>query len=113
MKNEDVLLSHKFEILFGDIPSSHIQDYCLSNIADEVILTFNFFETESEPINPVELFNVTEFKLNYLNFKNEVVVSYNGEVKGFNFERKGTRKDNELLTTEIRVVIGGMKKIKI
>lgn len=112
MKNVDVLLSHHFEIHFGKIPSDQIQNYELSNVGDDVILEFNYIESKGQPMNPFDLFDIENFELNYYNYEGVIVVSYLGIIKGLNFNRKGSKSDSDLLTTNVRIVIESLKEKK-
>jgi len=75
------------------------------NEGENIILETSFFETILGTYNPLDLMNITDLKIEYLNPVGEVVGGFDMTVKGVNFEKHHSYSDDSLLITNLRFVI--------
>lgn len=87
--------------------------YKLYNQGETIIFETSFLETTDEVINPIDLMEITDISLEYLDSIGNVVGGLKMLVKGMNFEKKHSYKKDNLLTTKLRFVIERIQPIYI
>ena len=85
--------------------------YKMFNEGKEIIFKTEFFEIVQESYNPIDLMNITDITLNYLDPINEVVGGFKMLVGGMNFEKNHSYSNDDLLTTKLRFVIKEIEPI--
>ena len=75
------------------------------NEGKEIIFITDFIEIVNESYNPLDLMNITDITLSYLDPTGEVVGGFKMLVGGLNFEKKHSYSNDKLLTTKMRFVI--------
>lgn len=87
------------------INSYLFRKYRMFNEGENIILKTEFYETVDETYNPIDLLNISEITLKYLDPVGEVVGGFNMVIGGLNFDKKHSYSGDELLITKLRFVI--------
>lgn len=72
-------------------------EYKIYNDGDKLMFETSCYETINDHINPVELFDLNEMKINYLDPVGEVIGGFTFNVKTINFESFGNYGEDDLL----------------
>lgn len=101
------LMSNRFIVkLHGtDIEDYLIRSYEIYNEGEELIFKTKFFETVNYSFNPKEFFNITGVTIEFLSPVGDVVNGLKFNVKGSNYKRKQSYKDNGLQINKLRFII--------
>ena len=86
--------------------------YRLFNDGEKIILETEFFETVFDVYNPMDLLEITDLTLLYLDPIGEVISGFKMIVKGINFEKDHSYSSDDLLITKLRFVIEYVELIK-
>lgn len=94
------LQTHRFLIssIGVEIPSPLFRKYKLFNEGDELIFTTKFMETIQFVFDPNDFFNITGFKIEFLDPVGITVKTMVFDVKGSNFVKKDNYADNGKLS---------------
>ena len=76
-----------------------------------IIFKSEFFEIIQESYSPMDLMNITDITLNYLDPIGEVVGGFKMLVGGLNFEKNHSYSNDDVLTTKLRFVIKEIEPI--
>lgn len=79
--------------------------YRMFNEADKIIFKTEFLETVEETYNPLDLLEITDITLKYLDPVGETVGGFKIVVGGLNFDKKHSYSNDDLLITKMRFVI--------
>jgi hypothetical protein len=85
--------------------------YRMFNENDVIVFKTEFYETIEGTYNPKDLLNITDIQLKYLSPVGDVVAGYHIKVKGINFEKKHSYKNDDLLTTKLRIIVGDVNNL--
>lgn len=85
--------------------------YKMYNEGGKIIFKTSFFETVNEIHNPVDLMEITDINLEYLDPVGGTVNGFKMIVSGMNFEKKHSYKKDGLLVTDLRFVIDAIQPI--
>jgi hypothetical protein len=96
-----------------DIPAYLFRKYRLFNVGEDLIFITEIFDTVNHTLNPSNLFNVVGATIKHLDPTGVMVNGLKFEVKGVNFIQKGNYSSDDLLTTQLRLVVkeGTMHKL--
>lgn len=81
------------------------REYKMYNEGEDIILETSFLETILETYNPIDLMNITDLTIQYLDPVGNVVGGFDMTIKGVNFEKHHSYSSDELLITNLRFVI--------
>jgi hypothetical protein len=87
------------------IPNYFFREYEIYNEGEELIFTTSFFETVDYAFNPKNFFDITGVTIEYLDPIGEVVNGLKFDVKGSNFSRKQSYKNDELQINFLKFII--------
>lgn len=79
--------------------------YRMFNEGDKIVFKTEFLETVDISYNPLDLMEITNITLKYLDPVGEVVGGFKMIVGGLNFDKKHSYSDDKFLTTKMRFVI--------
>lgn len=79
--------------------------YRMFNEGDKIVFKTEFLETVDVSYNPLDLMEITDITLKYLDPVGEVVGGFKMVVGGLNFDKKHSYSDDKFLITKIRFVI--------
>jgi hypothetical protein len=79
--------------------------YRMFNEGDKIVFKTEFLETVDISYNPLDLMEITDITLKYLDPVGEVVGGFKMIVGGLNFDKKHSYSDDEFLITKMRFVI--------
>lgn len=88
-----------------DIPSYLFTKYKIFNEGDNLIFTTEFYEHVNYSFNPVDIFKITGFKIDFLSPVGDVVNSLIFDVNGVNYEREQSYKNDDLQINKLRLVV--------
>ena len=88
-----------------DIPSYLFRGYKIFNEGEELIFTTKFFESVEYSFNPKDFFNITGVSIEYLSPVGDVVNALDFQVKGSNFKRSQSYKNDELQINKLRFIV--------
>lgn len=88
-----------------DIPSYLFRKYKIFNEGEELIFTTQFYETVQYSFNPKDFFKITGVSIEYLNPVGEVVNALDFQVKGSNFERNQSYKNDKLQINKLKLIV--------
>ena len=89
----------------ADIHSYLFRKYKIFNEGDDLIFTTSFYETVNYCFNPVDFFKIYAVSIEYLDPTGVVVNSLEFDVKGSNFERKQSYRNDKLQINKLRFVV--------
>jgi hypothetical protein len=92
-------------VLGANIPCYLFTKYKIFNEGDNLIFTTQFYETVNFSFNPKDFFDITGVKIDYLDPIGNVVNSLFFNVKGSNFERKQSYKNDGLQINKLRFIV--------
>lgn len=92
-------------VVGAKIPGIFFRKYKLYNEGDELIFTTSFFESVNYAFNPKDFFDITAISIEYLDPIGDVTNALEFEVKGSNFERKQSYKNDGLQVNKLRFVV--------
>jgi hypothetical protein len=92
-------------IIGTNIPVYLFTKYKIFNEGDNIIFTTQFYETVNFSFNPKDFFDITGVKIDYLDPIGNVVNSLFFNVKGSNFERKQSYKNDGLQINKLRFIV--------
>lgn len=113
MKFVEPLKSNRWVIKTNPIEINYFlfREYKMYNEGENIILETSFFETVNELYSPIDIMNITDITLEYLDPIGEVVNGFSMTIKGVNFEKSHSYSDDGLLITNMRFILGSIKKI--
>lgn len=79
--------------------------YKIFNEGEEMIFTTEFYETIDYSFNPKDFFNITGVSIEYLSPVGDVVNALDFQVKGSNFKRSQSYKNDELQINKLRFIV--------
>lgn len=79
--------------------------YRMFNEGDKIVFKTEFLETVDETYNPLDLMDITDITLKYLDPVGETVGGFKMIVGGLNFDKKHSYSSDDLLITKMRFVI--------
>ena len=88
-----------------DVPSHLFRKYKIFNEGEELIFTTQFYETVQYSFNPKDFFNITGVSIEYLDPVGEVVNALDFQVKGSNFERNQSYKNDKLQINKLKLIV--------
>lgn len=92
-------------VLGTNIPCYLFTKYKIFNEGDKLIFTTQFYETVHFSFNPKDFFDITGVKIDYLDPIGNVVNSLFFNVRGSNFERKQSYKNDGLQINKLRFIV--------
>lgn len=81
------------------------REYKMYNEGEDIILETSFLETILETYNPIDLMNITDLTIQYLDPVGNVVGGFDMTIKGVNFEKHHSYANDDLLITNLRFII--------
>lgn len=85
--------------------------YRMFNEGDKIIFKTEFLETVEETYNPLDLLEITDITLKYLDPVGETVGGFKMIVGGLNFDKKHSYSNDDLLITKMRFVIKQIQRL--
>ncbi len=87
--------------------------YKIYNDGADIIFKTQFYETVNETVNPVDLLNITNVNIEYVDPTGNLVGGIMFNVKGINFKQKHSYSEDGLKITKLRMIIDGIHKIEL
>jgi len=87
------------------IPSENFRKFKIYNDGADLKFTTEFYQTVQFCINPNDIFDITNFKIDYLGPIADVLYTLSFDLKGVNFETYGEYGDDSLSTYKINCII--------
>lgn len=89
----------------------NFRKYKLFNEGELIILETTIMETVTHFYNPVDLMNLTDITIKYLDPVGDIVNGLKMIIKGVNFEKNHSYKNDDILLTKLRFVIDMIEPI--
>lgn len=101
------LMANRWKLKLGKIPVHQIRNFKFYNDNDKVLCEIEYFHDVSYKQNIFELFDLTEFVIEYLDPSGETVYNTKYFINGMNFEEIGDYKLNDsiLSTTKLKLIV--------
>ena len=111
--SSEPITKQRFKILTKGlvIPEYLFFNFKIYNKNNVIFLETEFYECTDFIVNPLDIFNITEFTVQYLDPIGSVVNEMVFSVESINFEKSGTYYEDGLLTTKL-IVKTSMEYIK-
>ena len=87
----------------------NFRKYKLFNEGELIILETTIMETVTHFYNPVDLMNLTNITIKYLDPVGDIVNGLKMIIKGVNFEKNHSYKNDDILLTKLRFIIDANK----